>query len=372
MIYDIQRRMSRHSISRNSIQPAQVYSVGEAARLLGLSPSGLRNLEQQGRLECTRTPGGQRRFLGADLLRLGEASASAPIRTTSEAQPRTAAAVADRSAHQAWLGGWISKIQRELPLDTPSEVRLRAGTQLEQALRQLGPDSDTRAVEQVVTSILQKARLAAEEARHRARRLENKTQLLEYAQSHLRRTVSALPKRIVGALGSPKRVHVKAMLRDQLHGRLQKRLTGDEAWSEVREWVDEFVAGWQVRQTPERRIPPAIDLLGASLAGAAGAAAAAALSKPEVRIRVKERLSALAAEFVKRFSPPSPPPAPDASSPPSSPPSAPTGPSLGSLVHPWPKNRRLPGAWRPLRRPLISKPPTDGPLKSPERSELPP
>jgi len=42
---------------RNSIQPEQVDAVSEAARLLGLSPSSLRTLEQQGRLQCTRTPG---------------------------------------------------------------------------------------------------------------------------------------------------------------------------------------------------------------------------------------------------------------------------------------------------------------------------
>lgn len=364
--------MSRQAISQDSIQPAQVYAVGEAVRLLGLSPSGLRNLEQQGRLQCTRTPGGQRRFLGADLMRLTEASSSAPIKNSASSQPRTAAAAAERSARLAWLTGWISRAQQELPADTPPEVRLRTGTQLEQALRHLGPDSDASAVEQVVTSLLQKARLAAEEARDRAGRLENKTLLLEYAQSYVRRTVDTLPTRIVGAPGSPKRLHVRATLRDQLHGRLQKRLTGDEAWGEVREWVNEFIADWQVRQTPERRIPLAINLLGAGLAGAAGGAAAAALAKPEVRVKVKARLSTLAAELVTRFRPPSPPRPPDPSPPRSSQPSAPTGPSTGGLVHPWPSVWRAPGAWRPPRRPHRPTTPTDGPPTPPQSMERPP
>ena len=59
--------MSRQAISQDSIQAEQVYAVSESARLLGLSPSSLRTLDQQGRLQCIRTPGRlQKRTLEMD------------------------------------------------------------------------------------------------------------------------------------------------------------------------------------------------------------------------------------------------------------------------------------------------------------------
>lgn len=376
MVYDIQRRMAKESSANSSIHADRVYGVSEAARLLGLSPSSLRNLEHNGQLQCRRTPGGQRRFLGADLIRLAGASRSEPSRRASSAQPSTAVVAAERSARQAWLSGWISRAQRELPVDTPSDIRLRVGAKLEQALLQFGPDSDMSAVEQLVKSFVEQARLAAEEAKNRTQRLENKAQLLEYAQAHLRRTVNVLPKRIAGARGSPKRLHVRTTLRDQLQARLQKRLTGDESWSEVREWVDEFVASWRVRQTPERRMPLAMTLLAAGLTGAAGGAAAAALSKPEVRAKVKDRLSAVAAELAKRIRPSSPPTPSDAPPQQSSQPSAPASPPIVSPlrpVRPWPNAWRPPGAWRPPSKPSRPRTPPESTLPGPEQAtERPP
>ena len=48
------------------------YRLGQAARVLGVSVDTVRRHADSGRLECTRTPGGQRMVDGAHLARLAE------------------------------------------------------------------------------------------------------------------------------------------------------------------------------------------------------------------------------------------------------------------------------------------------------------
>ena len=63
---------------KRPIDPEGVYTISAAARLLSISPSTLRDLERRGKIECTWTPGRQRRFPGSELLRL----LAAPRRAT--------------------------------------------------------------------------------------------------------------------------------------------------------------------------------------------------------------------------------------------------------------------------------------------------
>ena len=61
--------------SSNRYKMPEFVSVGDAARLLGVSVATVRNWEKAGKIAAIRTPGGQRRFAGADiddLLRKGK------------------------------------------------------------------------------------------------------------------------------------------------------------------------------------------------------------------------------------------------------------------------------------------------------------
>ncbi len=330
-------------VDRVHIDPDRVYSVSIAARFLGVSPSTLRDLARRGLVACTRTPGGQRRFAGADLLRLQDESIrrpSKPARPTSSGGPAT---TEEAQARQAWLGALIARVQRELPLDTPAEIRLRLGAELERALRDLGPASPCDAVDPLVKSLIDRATRQTRDAQEDARRRETKGLLLEYALAHLRRSIDALPKHMVGAPGSPRGRHVRATLRERLRDQLQKRLTGAEPWHEVRDLVEEFVAAWYVEQPSDRRIPDAVKLLAAGMTGAAGGAAAAAALDPRIRAgvaKLTDRLLSRAAELAKRFRtpPPSAAPSPNPARPAVTRPWQP-GPWIG-LVGSWPPSYR--------------------------------
>jgi excisionase family DNA binding protein len=138
------------------IDPDRQYSIGVASKLLGLSASTPRDLERRGQLECTRTPGGQRRVPGAELVRFLETSrVESPKHSSCTSTPRRHED--DSSAHRSWLGLWISKAQQSLPLDASPEIRLRAGARLERALRGLGPETDGADIERVVAGAVQQA-----------------------------------------------------------------------------------------------------------------------------------------------------------------------------------------------------------------------
>jgi excisionase family DNA binding protein len=333
------------------ITPDGIYSIGTAARLLGLSASALRDLERRGKLECTRTPGGQRRFSGLELLQLQEQSSGVHVKKQRPTPAPGAAITADAKARQAWLGQLIARAQRELPVDAPAEVRLRLGADLERALRNVGPAAPLGEIEPVIKREVDQARRQAQQAQELAQRREIKDELLDYAQAHLRRSIESLPTRVVGTPGSLKRRHVRAMLRDQLRDRLQKRLEGDEAWHQVRDLVDEFVAAWYVEQSREPLIPNAVKVLAAGAIGVAGGAAAAAALDPKIRAgvtKLKEPLLLLARDLlIKRATTPSPsvssPPNPTNQGTPPQP-----GPSTGlALVRPhsyW----RTPSSYRPV------------------------
>src|SRR5712692_6150923 len=98
-----------------SIDPSAMYSISIGAHLLGISPSSLRDLERRGKVECTRTPGGQRRFPGSELIRLLTRPTAVRAEKPDSASARGARAAANSTARQAWLASFIARAQRELP-----------------------------------------------------------------------------------------------------------------------------------------------------------------------------------------------------------------------------------------------------------------
>lgn len=253
-----------------TIDRNRIYAIGLAARLLGVSPSTLRDLERRGQLEATRTPRGQRRFLGAELIRVREQSIGVFRKPPTVS---TASVDAEAQARHGWLGSWVARAQRELPSDAPAEARVRLGADLERALRPLGPKSADADVERLVKSLIDRARCQTDESREAAERRAMKGQLLDHALAHLRRRIHALSTRLVGATGSLERQHIRSMLRNQLRDLLQKRFAGDEDWDQARELADEVLADWYVKQSPASRIPTTVKVLAAGATGVVGGAA---------------------------------------------------------------------------------------------------
>ena len=253
-----------------------------------------------------------------------------PPRETRPTSSTGTVVTEDVKVRQAWLGSLIARAQRELPADTPAEVRLRLGADLARALRNVGPASPLADVEPVVKRQIEQAEHQVQEAQEEARRRDIKDQMLEYAQAHLRRSIKDLPRRIVGAPDSLKRRHVRATLRDQLHDRLQKRLKGNEDWNHVRDLVDELLAAWYVGETPGLRIPDTVKILAAGVTGVVGGAAAAATLDPRVRAaaaKFKEPFLLLALHFLNRINAPPPSAPPNPANQTTTPP--PSGPSPG-------------------------------------------
>jgi excisionase family DNA binding protein len=289
-----------------SIDPKQTYSIGSAARLLGISASTVRNLERRGQLEAVRTPGGQRRFRGAELLRVRKESISGPTKNRSTVSPT--ATDADAKLRHAWLGSWMARAQRELPADTPADIRFQLVTDLERALRTSGPESTGPEVELLFKSVVDRARQRAEDVHEAAVRSAMKAELIDDALAHLRRKIDTLPKRLVGAPTSFERTHIRASLRDQLRDALEGHLRGDETWHQVRERADEFLAEWYVEQALGTRFPNAVKVIAGTVAGFAGGATAAAALDPRIRAAVaklKDPLRSLVVEALNRFGAPS-------------------------------------------------------------------
>jgi len=213
---------------KNLIDPGNVYSISAAARLLGVSPSTLRDLEQRGTIECTWTPGRQRRFGGAELLRFLAESRSATPRAPAQRPHAGAADTEDAAARRAWLGPLIARAQRELPVDTPAAIRLRVGTDLEHALGKWGPSSPLSDVEPLITTMVERATHQVQTAQEESARREKKGELLDFGLRYLQRRLTGLSNRMVGTRGSFKRRHIQATLRNQLRDQLQKQLRGDE------------------------------------------------------------------------------------------------------------------------------------------------
>lgn len=57
-------------MATNSYTDADLVAIGAAARILGVSVSTVRRWEADGHVASQRTPGNQRRYLVADLMRL--------------------------------------------------------------------------------------------------------------------------------------------------------------------------------------------------------------------------------------------------------------------------------------------------------------
>jgi len=291
------------------IDPNRHYPISTAAQFLGVSASTVRDLERRGRLTCTRTPGGQRRFAGTDLLRLQQESTAEPRRKARATSAHVADTMEDTKAPQAWLGALIVDAQRRLPADTPGGIRLRLGADLERALRRFGPAATVGDLQSLIKSLVEQATQQWEAAQEARERREMKRELIEFGLAQLRRQIDPLTPRLVGRKRSLTRRHIQATLRDEFKAMLVRELRGDEDWGQVRGRAEEFVAAWYVRQAATSRIPKAATLAAVGATGlVAGAAATAALS-PEVRARVshlKGPLCTIVDQLLSRLSTPRP------------------------------------------------------------------
>jgi excisionase family DNA binding protein len=297
------------------IDPNRHYPTSTAAQLLGVSPSTVRDLERRGRLTCTRTPGGQRRFAGTELLRLQDESSAVPPRRARVTSAHVADTPEDAKTRQAWLGALIAAAQRELPADSSGEIRLRLAADIERALRPFGPAAAVTDVAPLVKSLVEQATQQWEAAQEAGARREMKLELIEFGLAQLRRGIDTLAPRLVGKKGSLTRRHIQATLRDELRAILVRELRGDEDWGQVRGRAEEFVAAWYVRQAPTSRIPKAATLIAAGATGVIGGAAATAALSPEVRARLaqlKGPLRTIAEQLLTRLSTPPPAASPPA------------------------------------------------------------
>lgn len=303
---------------KKPIDPEDVYTISAAARLLSVSPSTLRDLERRGKIECTWTPGRQRRFGGADLLRFLAASRGAKPREPAPTPPAGASDTGDAAARRVWLGHLVVRAQRELPVDTPAAIRLRVGTDLVHALGKWGPSSPLSDLEPFISSVVERAKHQVRTAQEESERREKKGELLDFGLRYLRRKLDGLSTRMVGARGSFNRRHIQASLRNQLRDQLQKRLRGDEDWDHVRGLAEDFVAAWAVAHPPASRIPTTVKVVAAGVTGLVGGATAAATLSPAIRAKVaqfKAPLLTIAGNLLNRISTP-----PPSASPPTNPP----------------------------------------------------
>jgi len=300
------------------IDPNRHYPISTAAKLLGMSASTVRDFERRGRLACTWTPGGQRRFAGSDLMRLREESPARPPRNATPTSAPVAGTTEEAKARHAWLGALIAGAQRELPADTSGEIRLRLGADIERALRPFGPAAPVGDVQPLVKSLVDQATQQWDATQEAGARREMKRELIEFGLAQLRRQVGTLTPRLVGKKGSLTRRHIQATLRDEFRAMLVRELRGDEDWGQVRGRAEEFMAAWYVHQAPTSRIPKAATLIAAGATGVIGGAAAVAALSPEVRARVaqlKGPLRTIAQQLLTRLSTP-----PPSASPPTNPP----------------------------------------------------
>jgi molybdopterin-binding protein len=112
---------------------ADNYRIGEAARTLGVRVETLRRWERDGRLETTRTPGGQRRVPATEVARLlaerrGRDSASGAGQSLRNHFPGVIVAVeVDRVAATVELLAGPHRILSLLTREAVDELGLRPG-----------------------------------------------------------------------------------------------------------------------------------------------------------------------------------------------------------------------------------------------------
>jgi hypothetical protein len=338
------------------------YSIGAAARLVALSQATLRALQQQGKVQCLWTPGGQRRFSGSELIRIREESRSIPPRNPTRRSGPDAVTNEEAKAREGWFSQICGRAQRELAVGTSAAIRVQLSANLEHALRPFGPASPPDDVEALISSLIARAKRQAEQADEDAERRGRKDELIDDALAHLLRRIDRLPKRLVGAAHSLKRQNTTALLRGRLRDQLQKRLRGDEDEEQARDLADAGLADWVDAQDPGSRVPNTLRLLAAGATGFLGGGAAAAARSPDLRARAAELKAPFvswAGDLLKRFSvpppPASPPPPADQAATPAP---RPFRPGVG--VAGWPSS--YPGSSRSFRRATSKSP------KTPSRS----
>ena len=340
------------------IDPNGRYSIGAAARLVALSQATLRALQQQGKVQCLWTPGGQRRFSGSELIRIREESRDIPPRNPTRTSPPGAVTNEEAKARESWLAQISGRAQQELAVDTSAAIRVQLSADLERALRSFGPASPPDDVEALISSLIARAKRQAEQADEDAERREWKDELIDDALAHLQQRIDRLPRRLVGAARSLKRQNTRALLRARLRDQLQKRLRGDEDEEQARDLADAGLADWVDAQDPSSRVPNTLRLLAAGATGFLGGGAAAAALSPELRARAAELQALLlsrAGDLLKRFSTP-PPPA--STPPPQADQAAPAPPPFrrGVGVAGWPSS--YPRSSRSFRRATSTSPKT--------------
>jgi molybdopterin-binding protein len=106
-------RPAVRGIRRVQSTAVPLYSVGQAAELLGVSPDSVRRLADRGEVRTVRTPGGRRRLDGADLAAYAQRSAA----------PRLSGRTTAQSARNQFAG-LVTKVTKDKVM---AQVEVQAG-----------------------------------------------------------------------------------------------------------------------------------------------------------------------------------------------------------------------------------------------------
>jgi len=204
-----------------------------------------------------------------------------------------------------WVAKWKASAVRQMPADTPLEVKVQLRADVDRALARYRPDDDEAEISDIVSNVVEEAN-----ARLRAKltgqlQEAGKRLVIALASVYLRAGLAKFDQRLVAAMlkrpGSS-----SAALTARLQGHLKHRLKGDDDQGDVQRLVDAWIARRLAEQPPLSKGGLG-SVLGA--AGTVATAGVAAYQHPTVKTAVNQGLTKLH-QLIQRWWTPLPPSAP--------------------------------------------------------------
>ena len=204
-----------------------------------------------------------------------------------------------------WVAKWKAWAVRQMPADTPLEVKVQLRADVERALARYRPDDDEAETSDIVSSLVEEARTRLTAKLTGQFQEAGKRLVIALAPVYLRAALAKFDQRLVAAMLKRPESSSAALIA-RLQGHLNHRLKGDEDQGDVQRLVD----AWVVRRLAEQ--PPVSEGRLRSALGAASAVATAgvaAYQHPNVKTVVNQGLTKLH-QFIQRWWTPPPPSAP--------------------------------------------------------------